>query len=364
MLVLLSGIVIIVAAVYVMQIILWKKGWDKIDFNKNKVDIPVTGVSIVVCCRNEKKMLPGLLNALKNQSYKSCELVLVDDCSSDATLAVMHQCCSDFQHCKVIQNPTSGKKAALRAGNAASTGYLILQTDADCLPGPQWVESMLSCMLQKNADLLLGPVAFSADDSLLQQLQQTEFCALVASGMAAAGNNQALYGNAANIAFTKTLWNEAGGNLNDQYASGDDVFLIQYAKSKGKAVAVCKDAQAIVQTSPKNNLKDFFSQRRRWLSKSPGYRDTSLIFVTLLIALVNLLPFVLLPFAFFYPVCWYLLGLLFVVKFITDHAWLQYVRPFFHQKNSLKINLLLAVLYPVYVLITGILAVVGDKKKW
>ena len=364
MFIMLSVVVLFILTVYLLQIYQWKKGWDKIDGNTKMVDIPATGVSIVVCCRNEEKSLSVLLNALKNQSYKSFELILVDDCSSDATLAVMHQYCNDFQLCKVIQNTSSGKKAALRAGIAATSGKLILLTDADCLPGSQWVETMISCLLQKNADLLLGPVAFSTDGSCWQNLQQSEFCALVASGMAAAGNNQTLYGNAANLAFTRALWNEASGNLNDDFASGDDVFLIQFAKKNRKSICVCKDERAIVQTFPKNNLKEFFNQRRRWLSKSPGYTDAYLIFVTILIASINLLLVALLLLALFKPVYAYFAAVLFVSKLLADHAWLQYVRPFFNQKNKLMINLLLAVLYPAYVLITGILAFTGDRKKW
>jgi glycosyltransferase involved in cell wall biosynthesis len=101
-----------------------------------------TFVSVVVPARNAAATLGDCLLALRAQTY-SCErfeVILVDDGSTDTTVSVA----SRFAGVRVLQIPPSGPAAARNRGVEVSRGDIVLFTDADCAPDPDWVETMLA----------------------------------------------------------------------------------------------------------------------------------------------------------------------------------------------------------------------------
>jgi glycosyltransferase involved in cell wall biosynthesis len=97
-------------------------------------------LSVVIPAYNEAARLPvtlpSLLAYLAVQSY-TWELLLVDDGSSDTTLALFEQAASQPatsqppSRIRVLAEPHRGKAAAVRAGMLAATGSAILFSDAD-----------------------------------------------------------------------------------------------------------------------------------------------------------------------------------------------------------------------------------------
>ena len=99
-------------------------------------------ISIVVPCYNEEASLPLFLNELAQvvRSMRAAkplefEVVLVDDGSSDSTLAIMKEqtnvCCNDYCIKWVSFSRNFGKEAALYAGLEHATGNLVATMDAD-----------------------------------------------------------------------------------------------------------------------------------------------------------------------------------------------------------------------------------------
>ena len=103
-------------------------------------------VSVVIACKDEETNLPILLSCLQIQSYKHFELILVNDHSTDATMSVMEAARALFLNIKVINAELCGKKNALKEGITAAVGSLIITTDADCTPGPDWLKAI--CFFQ------------------------------------------------------------------------------------------------------------------------------------------------------------------------------------------------------------------------
>ena len=90
-------------------------------------------VSVVIACKNEEKNLSVILNDIASQDYgqDNYELIIVNDNSTDGTYeaATRFGC---IRHLKIINNEGHGKKSAVVTGVAASSGDLLLTTDADC----------------------------------------------------------------------------------------------------------------------------------------------------------------------------------------------------------------------------------------
>ncbi len=92
--------------------------------------------SVIVPAYNAVAVLPRCLAALEHQSIARSryEIVVVDDGSTDHTAAV-----AERAGAKVIRAAHAGPAAARNAGVRAAEGRLLLFTDADCEPAPDWI---------------------------------------------------------------------------------------------------------------------------------------------------------------------------------------------------------------------------------
>lgn len=90
---------------------------------------------------NAADTLPGCLAALSAQTVPrpEYEIIVADDGSADDTAAVAARHGAD----RVLRCPHRGPAAARNAGIAAASGDVILFTDADCEPAPDWLAEML-----------------------------------------------------------------------------------------------------------------------------------------------------------------------------------------------------------------------------
>jgi len=111
-------------------------------------EVPVISVSVCIVALDEEQALPALFRSLDAQSVKDFELVLVNDRSTDETGALMQAYAARAPFpAKVVHNTTApqgttGKIQALDIAIEASSGELLLFTDADCAPAPYWVAQM------------------------------------------------------------------------------------------------------------------------------------------------------------------------------------------------------------------------------
>ncbi len=96
-------------------------------------------ISVIIPAYNAAQTLPSCLQALKAQTapLESFEVIVVDDGSADDTPHIARAV-----GVKLITQPNAGAAAARNAGAAAAQGDILLFTDADCVPAPDWVEQM------------------------------------------------------------------------------------------------------------------------------------------------------------------------------------------------------------------------------
>jgi len=97
-------------------------------------------ISVIVPARNEADVLPDCLAALNEQTVPRAtyEVILVDDGSSDSTPAI-----GEEWGARVIRQKRQGPAAARNRGAQAARGDLLLFTDADCVPAPDWIAQMI-----------------------------------------------------------------------------------------------------------------------------------------------------------------------------------------------------------------------------
>ncbi len=96
-------------------------------------------ISVIIPAYNAADTLPACLNALQTQTLPSTafEVIVIDDGSADDTPRIARAA-----GVKLITQPNAGAAAARNAGAAAAQGDILLFTDADCIPAPNWIENM------------------------------------------------------------------------------------------------------------------------------------------------------------------------------------------------------------------------------
>jgi cellulose synthase/poly-beta-1,6-N-acetylglucosamine synthase-like glycosyltransferase len=96
-------------------------------------------VSVVVPARNAGQTIGECLDSLLTQSEprERYEVIVVDDGSTDGTRQVVQG-----YEVTLLDQPHEGPAAARNRGVAASSGEVVLFTDADCVPAPDWIDEM------------------------------------------------------------------------------------------------------------------------------------------------------------------------------------------------------------------------------
>ena len=102
--------------------------------------IETNSVSIVIPSFNGASRLGNCLNALlKQRAGRDAEILVINDGSTDNTEDVV----ANYSGIRCITQANSGPAAARNRGVTEARGTIILFTDDDCVPAPDWLDTML-----------------------------------------------------------------------------------------------------------------------------------------------------------------------------------------------------------------------------
>lgn len=131
-------------------------------------------LSVVVPMFNEVKALPHLVQRLRpvlDDVAVPYEVVCVDDGSTDATLAMLHDLSRTWPQIRVVPlRRNSGHQGALAAGLDNAHGDWIVTLDADLQDPPEQIPHMLEAALTANADVVYGVRTDRASDTMFKRV--------------------------------------------------------------------------------------------------------------------------------------------------------------------------------------------------
>ncbi len=110
-----------------------------------------SGISIVLCCHNSARLLPDTLSRLSAQKLspgRSCEVIVVDNASTDTTATVARTCWpADCPiNLSIVLEPNLGLSNARLRGIAEAQYEIICFVDDDNRLAADWVETVSSVM--------------------------------------------------------------------------------------------------------------------------------------------------------------------------------------------------------------------------
>ena len=131
----------------------------------------MTEISVIVPAFNAEATLGGCLNALLAQTIQrdTFEIIVIDDGSTDCTADIARR-----SQVHLVRQANAGAGAARNAGALAAAGKLLLFTDADCAPAPDWAARMAEVFRTPDVQGAKGIYA-STQKELVARFVQLEY---------------------------------------------------------------------------------------------------------------------------------------------------------------------------------------------
>ncbi len=367
-------------------------GWRALpEWRLPKQFVPRKRISVIIPARNEAQHVGECIRSIIGGSYPPdlLEIIVVDDFSEDETAAAAR----GSDRVQVLRldgilpeeaRHMANKKQAISIGIARAQGDIIVTTDADCVAPPDWLLAIASRFengsMEVETDsmpaatipiLVAAPVVFHRERNLLHRFQPLDFLGMM--GITGAGIQLGFQrmANGANLAFDKSLFDAVDGYRgNMQFASGDDMFLVQkIARYQPGSIFFLKNRAAAVRTEAQPDWRTFWQQRLRWGAKNAALTEWPVRLVLLLVFLFcwSILVHCLLAIAGLVAGDVFslkILALQLAVKAASDYLFLREMCRFFERRDLLRWFAPCFLMHTVYIAAVGMASLFFRRYEW
>jgi cellulose synthase/poly-beta-1,6-N-acetylglucosamine synthase-like glycosyltransferase len=226
-------------------------------------DAPTPRVAIIVPVYNEESVIESAVRSLLALDYPEIDIIVVDDGSTDRTLARASALAGSYgaSTVRVLHKANGGKASALNTGIAAARTDLVLCMDGDSRLAPDTLRYAVRHFTDARVGAVAGNVKVVNRENLWTRLQALEYI----EGLNMARRAQGFL-HAVNIipgpigVFRRELLLSLGGYHGDTYA--EDADLTVRILTEGWHVVY--EERAIVFTEAPEQYLDLVKQRYRW----------------------------------------------------------------------------------------------------
>lgn len=106
-------------------------------------------ISIIVPVYNVEKYIRRCIDSLITQTFKSIEIILIDDGSKDTSGAICDEYALKDERVKVIHKENGGVSSARNVGLDNATGTYIMFCDPDDYVDPTWCEKLYNSIIKR-----------------------------------------------------------------------------------------------------------------------------------------------------------------------------------------------------------------------
>jgi glycosyltransferase involved in cell wall biosynthesis len=197
-------------------------------------------VSLVIPVYNEESHLRLCLDAIAAQTVRPFEVIVVDNNSTDGTVAVA----SEYPFVTVLHERRQGVAYARDCGFNAARGDVIGRTDGDTILAPDWVETVQRVFADPDIDAASGIVAYR-DIGLKGVFGRldTLFRTYLSRRMGAV-QEVFLYG--VTMAIRRTAWQSVRAHVCHERRFAEDMDLAAHMSRLGQNVLFAPTMQATI----------------------------------------------------------------------------------------------------------------------
>lgn len=234
-------------------------------------------VSVIIPAHDEAEVIERALISLRAQVYEGeLKFIIVDDRSTDTTADIVRRFASKDARFKLVQvkaphKDLAPKVNAVKCGIEASSGEIILTSDADCSFPPRWVAGMVS-HFGADVAMVVGYVESTRAGEpagFVQRFESTDWLSLMFASRSMLSFGWAFSSSANNQGYRRSAFAAIGGfGSLGRAPSGDEDLLVQRMHQRGAGRIVYANTPEIrVLTRPMPTLGALLRQRRRWASR-------------------------------------------------------------------------------------------------
>ncbi len=182
-------------------------------------------ISVVVCTYNGAATIRDTMEGLLRLDYRSYEVIVVDDGSTDATASIVRE-----YGFRLISTENRGLSNARNTGMQAAQGEIVAYIDDDAYPSPHWLMCLAFAFQHTDHVGVGGPhIAFAGDGPIAD-------CVAKASGkpipvQLVACEVERIQG--CNMAFRRTTLLSIGGFDPQFRTAGDDIDVCRRLQQRG-----------------------------------------------------------------------------------------------------------------------------------
>ncbi len=204
-------------------------------------------VSVLIPARNEEKNISVIIDALKNQSYKSLEVIIIDDNSADSTFEIAEKKIGTDERFRIIKgfDPEAGwlgKNFACNRLAAESSGRYLLFMDADVIPAPDAVKNAINTLMLTGKDALSvfpSQINITFGEKIIVPLMKWFLLSFLPLSLA--GNSKSEHLTAANgqfMLFKRESYMNSGGHKAVRDCVVEDMQIARNLKKNGFTISV------------------------------------------------------------------------------------------------------------------------------
>ncbi|RPI03685.1 MAG: glycosyltransferase [Ignavibacteriae bacterium] len=337
-----------------------------IGLRRNRDELLVSSnltISVIIAARNEESNLKDCLESAANQSYPSSlyEVIIVNDGSTDGTEAICNDFVKRYPNFKSIRvtedTVIRGKANALAQGIEASTGEIILITDADCTVPHSWVEQTA---LRYNSKIgLIGGFTLQKATSAFEGMQTLDWTFILGMAAATAGLGHPLGSIGNNLSFRRSAYDQVGGYRKLKFSVTEDYTVVQAIVNSNRwNYKYPIDLKHLVESKPCPTILDIIRQKHRWGKGGLDMKPAGLA-IMVVGFFMHLSPFIML---FWGGVVQAATALM--IKITADYVFLYQVLRRLDKKEDLRWFYWFEIYFILYVLLLPFLVFFGGKVKW
>lgn len=219
-------------------------------------------VSVVIAAYNEAKVIASTLKSILASNYPGpLEIIVIDDGSTDATLAILNDIAAREPQVRVFSQPNQGKASALERALQLARHEFIVMLDADTQFQRDTIRHLVAPLARPTIGAVCGHIRVGNLNSWIARFQSLEYiCGFNLDRRAYDCWNAITVVPGATSAFRKSAIVKAGGIVADTLA--EDTDLTFHLHRVG--YQICYAPQAVAYTEAPDTIRILVRQRVRW----------------------------------------------------------------------------------------------------
>ena len=126
----------------------------KVKMKENQIQRNNLKVSVIIPMYNVSEYIERCILSVLNNTFKNLEIVLIDDGSTDDTLAIVTKIQRNDKRIKLIHQENAGVSAARNVGLDSATGDYICFVDSDDWLDINFFENLVDLIIKHNCDIV------------------------------------------------------------------------------------------------------------------------------------------------------------------------------------------------------------------